>query len=529
MQTNKYINIEKILIFISLFSFIFLWDVKSNLYIQARFLIILPLLFYFFFNFQLLKEKFIIISIILFLISIHIILNLSFEFYNNNFNLIKNLNYEIINLYEKNYKIIYFLNKNYFVHLLPIMGIVICFFLASLIFKFVQDYYFNLSIGFIMAFFIFDFLINLYHIVPASKFELNSLCISYFKFDFKIFQIFQENSHYGMIIPSVILIFLYKILKIQNKLIYIFIPFLFIPLYFNLSATLIMGIILSATIIIIFNYRRLSYLFIGSVLFAISLLLILNYTNKSCSSRTAVVLEILNPSNYNFANSNKLIEKIDNNINSTIEISENNIDSIINLNVIKKKFSNKSKLIENFVKQTNTDQYKKYSNIQTNSLIFSQIKKYNKDNNSNIDFFLDRFINLGLTNLTIEVLINSLNLSIHSLIDRPFGWGINRFHNAFIFYQPRIPVIYHEVRTLNYNDGASNISKMLVEFGIFAFIPFYFYFFFTISRKISVEDKLFLLPIIITQMVRGAGYFNGGFMLITLLIIFKVIESRKKI
>ena len=527
MQTDKYINIEKILIFISLFTFIFLWDLKFNLYIQARFLIILPLIYYFFFNYNLLKKNFIIISIIFFLISIHIILNLSFEFYNINFNLIKNFNYEIINFYEKNNRIIYILNTNYFLHFLPIIGMVICFLLASLIFKFVQGYYFYLSIGFIMLFFVFDFLINLYHIVPTSKFQLSSLCMSYFKFDFKIFQIFKENSHYGMIIPSVILIFLYKLSEIKKKLIFIFVPILFIPLYFNLSATLILGMILSSIIIIIFNYRRLSNLFIFTVLITIIILLILNYSNKSCSSRTEIVLKIFNPSNYNF---DKSVEISDIIIDSkTVSNIDDNINSTTDLNLIESKISNNSILINNNTEQMKNIFYKKYSNVNSNFLIFSQISKYKENNITNINFFLKRFIDLGITNLTIEVLINSLNLSIHSLIDRPLGWGINRFYNAFTFYQPRIPVIYNEVRTLNYNDGASNISKMLVELGIFALIPFYFYFFFTISRKISLEDKLFLLPIIITQMVRGAGYFNGGFMLVTLLIIFKLVQSWKKI
>ena len=125
------------------------------------------------------------------------------------------------------------------------------------------------------------------------------------------------------------------------------------------------------------------------------------------------------------------------------------------------------------------------------------------------------------------MLLNLL-FAINSLIDRPLGWGINRFHNAFVYYQPRLVVIYNEIRTLNYNDGSSNFSKLLVEFGIFSFILFYFYFVFAFSRRIDVSEKLFLLPFIITQMIRGAGYFNGGFMLITLLIIYKVIKLRKK-
>ena len=130
--------------------------------------------------------------------------------------------------------------------------------------------------------------------------------------------------------------------------------------------------------------------------------------------------------------------------------------------------------------------------------------------------------------MTIEVLINSLNISINSIIDKPLGWGLNRFHSAYIYYQPRLPVYFSEVRSLNFNDGVSNFSKIIVEFGLIAFVLFFFYIFFAFSYKIKLEDKIFLLPFIITQMIRGAGYFNGGFMLITMLIILKVFYLEKK-
>ena len=35
--------------------------------------------------------------------------------------------------------------------------------------------------------------------------------------------------------------------------------------------------------------------------------------------------------------------------------------------------------------------------------------------------------------------------------------------------------------------------------------------YYSFSKKIQFEEKLFLVPIVITQMCRGAGYFNGGF------------------
>ena len=42
------------------------------------------------------------------------------------------------------------------------------------------------------------------------------------------------------------------------------------------------------------------------------------------------------------------------------------------------------------------------------------------------------------------------------------------------------------------------------------------------SEKIPIEQKLFFVPFIITQLIRGAGYFNGGFILIILLMLYSL-------
>ena len=63
----------------------------------------------------------------------------------------------------------------------------------------------------------------------------------------------------------------------------------------------------------------------------------------------------------------------------------------------------------------------------------------------------------------------------------------------------------------NNKDGANNFNKLIVEFGIFGLIIYLFIFLFLINKKISIELKLFYFPFILTQSLRGAGYFNGGF------------------
>ena len=58
------------------------------------------------------------------------------------------------------------------------------------------------------------------------------------------------------------------------------------------------------------------------------------------------------------------------------------------------------------------------------------------------------------------ILLNALNISFETLKNRPLGWGLNRYEYAFDYYMFNYivkPYWYHEVYTLNYNDGSANI------------------------------------------------------------------------
>ena len=90
---------------------------------------------------------------------------------------------------------------------------------------------------------------------------------------------------------------------------------------------------------------------------------------------------------------------------------------------------------------------------------------------------------------------------------------------------PNVSVQYHEIRVFNYNDGASNLAKLVVEFGIFSVLLFIFFIYWGLSNRVSVITKIFFIPFVATQLIRGAGYFNGGFLLIVLLMISTMIYS----
>jgi hypothetical protein len=138
--------------------------------------------------------------------------------------------------------------------------------------------------------------------------------------------------------------------------------------------------------------------------------------------------------------------------------------------------------------------------------------------------------------LSSAVFINSIHIAKTTITDRPLGWGINRYEDAYTKYAINNKVSYNLdefhpklfVWNLNIKDASSNFSKLITEFGIFSFIIFLYFIFFSFSNKANFQEKLFLNSIIITQFLRGAGYFNGGFLFCILLMLF-ISLSRKDV
>jgi hypothetical protein len=89
---------------------------------------------------------------------------------------------------------------------------------------------------------------------------------------------------------------------------------------------------------------------------------------------------------------------------------------------------------------------------------------------------------------------------------------------------PPFPEIYY----LNYNDGSNNFIKLVVEFGFFSLIIFINLLFFLFNKNILYQEKILFGGIIITQMARGAGYFNGGFLLCLIMTFVLNYNSFKK-
>ena len=68
--------------------------------------------------------------------------------------------------------------------------------------------------------------------------------------------------------------------------------------------------------------------------------------------------------------------------------------------------------------------------------------------------------------------------------------------------------------------------KIITEFGIFGFSIYLLLAFVLIDKKVSLENKIFLFPFLITQSIRGAGYFNGGFLLIMFILLILQFKNK---
>ena len=81
------------------------------------------------------------------------------------------------------------------------------------------------------------------------------------------------------------------------------------------------------------------------------------------------------------------------------------------------------------------------------------------------------------------------------------------------------------VKQLNIKDGLSNSLKIITEFGIFSIVLIYLFFRYVLNLKNFSSYNIFIIILFITMCIRGAGYFNGGF----IFCIFEFLFSNEKI
>lgn len=461
----------------------------KNKKISVIIIVILTSFFFFFWDIKLSDEygfrELIILSSFLF---IHNIFKNNFKFLRNNKNNLLII-FSIVSLifFHQIYNA-FIDGASYNRH--NLLGILGLFFLSFFIFFYFDIIMDNLDLIIIFFLSILFFSYFFSPIERSTLWEIENLCSGNFQFKNTI--IFLENSHFGMMIPSIFGYFIYKNKNMGSLYFFILFSILFLILQLEISSTLIFSFSLIFGLILFFDYK---FFFKKNFVFLVIILSLYFYThdNKQCVSKLKETSSGLNIAALDLQKKN-FETKVES------EQHKNQEDVVVINGKYKIKLGEKAGY-KSISKETKYD--------------FLPVKRFN----SNLSF-----------NLSSSVFINAINISIETILSRPFGWGLNRYENAFDFYMFNYyitPFLYHEVYTLNYNDASANLPKLFTEFGIFAFLLIPVLLLFLFTKKISTDKKIFFLGIVCTQLIRGAGYFNGGF-LFSLIIILYIILNLKK-
>ena len=140
------------------------------------------------------------------------------------------------------------------------------------------------------------------------------------------------------------------------------------------------------------------------------------------------------------------------------------------------------------------------------------------------------------TGLSSGVYLNSISITKKSLFEYPLGTGFDNYKFAFDKYThttssklTKDKQIRRDLLILNHNDGSNNFAKLATEFGVLNLILFFIFVKFIFNNNISLPLRLFVINLIITQtFLRGAGYFNGGFIICVSLTLYLYNKNEKQ-
>ena len=346
--------------------------------------------------------------------------------------------------------------------------------------------------------------------------------INHFKITYKeIF--FKENSHLAILAPSIILYSVYKSQN-NNNFFILLILLLFTFLIYTKSTTILFaGTIGSFLIIYIFNSKKFSKKLAATYFILVFVLGYNFFSDIACKKRYTPITAYIIQTAGKAADENMILSKIKKLFKSSKEITYLNEEELEDIRAYSLKpgehsdirFIDQSEIFLNDDKQDYVSKYN--NNLVKECLIdeycnYNQLKLLNPDPIKNI-------------NLSAGVLLIAAEVTIKGLIKKPWGWGLNNYGQAHAHFNDKNQLNWTKffanhyiIRDLNKNDGSSTFLKMIVELGFFSIIIFSIIFLYLLSSKIPIEEKLFYLPLIFTQFLRGVGYFNSGFLIILIFI-----------
>ena len=307
-----------------------------------------------------------------------------------------------------------------------------------------------------------------------------------------------------MIALSTILLHSYALIKKFSLLNLSLLLLFFFSLFIFQSTTLVISAMIIIFILILSEYKRLNkkYLFLLSAIFTIYIVVF--FSIYGCSRKVTDIVY------HHYLDSLSQLNKY--------EVDKENIKSGKEKSSSSREFQ--IGYYKNIVKLYKIVSFDKHVETQK-LLIFEPQENQITSRKEKIKNVLQKI------DISSQVASNSLNIAISTLKKQFYGVGLNRYQDAFMYNIKFQKEKYlDEIMGINRNDGSNNFAKLLAEFGVGAIFIYLYIFIFIFSKKISIENKLFLLPFVITQMLRGAGYFNGGFLMCLILIILLVHERK---
>ena len=346
------------------------------------------------------------------------------------------------------------LNFSSIFKLLVLSLISISVFLSLKSFKKNFSFFINFSVIILFIFLFFDILANLLNDKFLSALSINRLENCYHGYFTQMSSIFREESHFAMNISPLLLTSIFLYLEGENKSNLAFIIsvlIIFFAILFSLSLTFIISTILFLTLSIFLAKKKTTRI---TIFFIIILLPTVFIFNPKCADK------LINISSGVFKN-----------------LGITFVDRFI-------------------VKIQNRNQER----ITTDPQVIEKIDSIK-------------------TGLSGGVYINSIKIAKNSASNYPLGVGFDNYNyafNSFIEKTSRetgeLEEIIRDLKLLNHNDGSNNFAKISAEFGILSVFFYIILAKFFLNKQIEPSMKIFVISTLL--LIRGAGYFNGGFLVL---------------
>ena len=176
-------------------------------------------------------------------------------------------------------------------------------------------------------------------------------------------------------------------------------------------------------------------------------------------------------------------------------------------------------LFLNFKDQCN---YRSFENLK-DIINFKVADKSVQDSQTTVDEII-----VPKKSLSYKVFINSIKIGVLTLPENLIGVGINNYNKLFERHNINITFSEEEVNYLNIEDASNNFSKIIGEFGIFGLL----FYIFIILRIIKIDPansfQIFMITAILSQSLRGVGYFNAAFVFLAATLLMSLYDKNFK-